>query len=108
MGEKLDQNTGPNESDKRRLIDRDLAWGKGRRDADDWKRSCEDRARERQREKERDDADRAAEQKDIDAAKRKQEEAEERKRKEEEDRLRKEREEREAEIQRQKDELERI
>merc|ERR1712039_774921 len=69
--EQLDKETGPNERDKRRLIDRDLAWGKSDRDIDDWKRRREDRARERQREREKDDADRAAEQKDIDEQKKK-------------------------------------
>merc|ERR1712039_938158 len=105
--EQLDKETGPNERDKRRSIDRDLAWGKSDRDIDDWKRRREDRARERQREREKDDADRAAEQKDIDEQKKKKADEEAARQKELEDQERAEREAKEAEIARVKAEEER-
>merc|ERR1712050_714573 len=83
--EQLDKETGPNERDKRRLIDRDLAWGKSDRDIDDWKRRREDRARERQRDREKDDADRAAENKDREEERKKIEDEESARQKELED-----------------------
>jgi len=90
--------------EKRKLVDRDATFGKSDLDERDWKRYREDRQRERTREIEKDNADRAAEQKEIEDERRRKEEEEQQKRKEEEERKRKEREEAEAEKRRQREE----
>lgn len=71
------EQTAPSEREIRKITERDLDFGRDDRDERDWKRHREDRARERKAEKEKDNADRASIQKEIEeekAAKEKQEE----------------------------------
>jgi len=81
--------------EKRKLIDRDLKFGDRDSDERDWKRHREDRANERMREKEKDAADAAARQKELEEEKQKEEQEleEERRKKEEEEKKKKEEEE---------------
>merc|ERR1711972_253908 len=52
----------PSEREKRKFVERDINFGKDASDEREWKRHREECQRERQRELEKDNADRAAEQ----------------------------------------------
>lgn len=77
----------PSDRERRKFADKDCSFGTRDGDEREWKRHREDRARERQREIEKDKADRNAEQKELDEIKKKQDE-EDMKRKNEEDEIR--------------------
>lgn len=102
--------TEPSEREVRKMTERDLSFGNSESSEREWKRYREDRARERQKEREKDNADRALVQREADEVRRKKEaeEREERERLErEEEKKRKKKEEEEAEIKRKEEEEER-
>jgi len=96
----------PNEREKRRFIERDLAFGRSETDEREWKRHREETASKRSAEKEKDLSDIAAEKKEKEEERRKIEEEEREKRHAEEERKRIERE-AEEEERRKRDEEER-
>lgn len=80
----------PSERDIRKFVDRDLHWGGRDSEEREWKRYREDRARERAKEREKDNADRAQVQREADELKKNERE------KAEAERIKKEKEEAEA------------
>merc|ERR1712087_87931 len=82
--ENLEPPQPPSDRERRKFADRDCGFGKRDGDEREWKRHREDRAPQRQRETEKDKADRLVDDKEALEEKKKVEEVEKLKRKEEE------------------------